>query len=94
MNDNLKNYLDQQVEEIKNFVSEILNERKMNGNRTTKIVDSLKNKGKKMSVFKKIRSAIGKSQREKSYLKSYQNYMETTIDLKVKKCLLAELECQ
>jgi|TARA_R100000084_G_scaffold106521_1_gene64935 rhamnose utilization protein RhaD (predicted bifunctional aldolase and dehydrogenase) len=38
-----------------------------------------------MSVFKKIRSAIGKSQREKSYLKSYQNYMETIDRLESKK---------
>ena len=30
-----------------------------------------------MSVFKKIRKAISTSQKEKSYLKSYRNYMET-----------------
>ena len=38
-----------------------------------------------MSVLKKIRTAIGKSQREKGYLKSYQNYMETIDRLENKK---------
>ena len=38
-----------------------------------------------MSVFKKIRKAIATSQKEKSYLKSYQNYMETIDRLESKK---------
>ena len=38
-----------------------------------------------MSVLKKIRTAIGKTQREKGYLKSYQNYMETIDRLENKK---------
>ena len=42
-----------------------------------------------MSVLKKIRTAIGKSQREKGYLKSYQNYMETIDRLENKKMSFA-----
>ncbi len=47
MNDNLKKLFRSASRRNRKFVSEILNERKMNGNRSTKIVDLMKNKGKK-----------------------------------------------
>ena len=42
-----------------------------------------------MSVLKNIRKAIRTSQREKGYLKSYQNYMETIDRLENKKMSFA-----
>tara|TARA_R100000008_G_C3433557_1_gene90878 strand:+ start:108 stop:263 length:156 start_codon:yes stop_codon:yes gene_type:complete len=47
MNDNLKKLFRSASRRNRKFVSEILNQRKINGNTTTKIVNLMKNKGKK-----------------------------------------------